>query len=161
MEDYSKFKQQARAIYRMMLLVLFFMIITAAGVLYLVYNPDLGSFRSTAPDSEYVEVEAPEEDDFDKIVDGIHQRTGLVDAEGLMAVVNNCTNCHSAQLVTQNRMNRERWFTTIKWMQETQNLWDLGKNEEIIVNYLVTNYPVEKKGRRANLKDIQWYDYQE
>ena len=161
MEDYTKFKQQARAIYRLMLLVLLLMIITGAGVLYLVSNPDLSNFRSTTPDAEYVEIKVPAEDDFDKIVNGVHQRTGLVEAEGLMAVVNNCTNCHSAQLITQNRMNRERWFATIRWMQETQNLWDLGKNEEIIVNYLVTNYPVEKKGRRANLMDIEWYDYQE
>lgn len=161
MEDHSKFKQQVRAIYRLLLLVMFFMAITAAGVLYLVSNPDLSNFGITTTETEYVEVEVTEEDDFDKIVNGVHQRTGLVEADGLMAVVNNCTNCHSAQLITQNRMNRERWFATIKWMQETQNLWDLGKNEEVIVNYLVTNYPVEKKGRRANLKDIEWYDYQE
>ena len=161
MEDYSNFKQQARAIYRLMLLVLFFMTITAAGVIYLLSDPDLSSFRSNAPDSEYVEVELPEEEDFDKIVNGIHQRTGLKEADGLMAVVNNCTNCHSALLITQNRMDRDRWLTTIRWMQETQNLWDLGKNEEIIINYLVSNYPQEKKGRRANLKDIEWYDYQE
>ncbi|MGB5820395.1 MAG: monoheme cytochrome C, partial [Saonia sp.] len=75
--------------------------------------------------------------------------------------VNNCTNCHSAKLVTQNRMNRERWIATIRWMQETQNLWDLGNNEEIIVNYLVTNYPPKKKGRREILTDIDWYDLQE
>ncbi len=161
MEDYSKFKQQARAIYRLMLLVLFFMAITAAGVVYLVSNPDLSSFRSGSADMEYVEIKEVEEDDFDKIVNGIHQRTGLVEAEGLMAVVNNCTNCHSALLITQNRMNHERWLTTIRWMQETQNLWDLGKNEEIIINYLVSNYPPEKKGRRASLKDIEWYEYQE
>ena len=42
-------------------------------------------------------------------------------------------------------MNAERWNTTIEWMQETQNLWDLGGNQEIIVNYLVKNYPVQKK----------------
>ena len=74
-----------------------------------------------------------------------------------MIVVNNCTNCHSAKLVIQNRMNKERWNATIKWMQETQNLWDLGGNQEIIVNYLVSNYPPEEKGRRMNLSNIDWY----
>ena len=108
---------------------------------------------------EYLAV--TEEDDFDKIENGIHIRTGLVDAEGLMTVVNNCTNCHSAKLVTQNRMNEERWISTIRWMQETQNLWDLGPNEEVIVNYLVTNYPPTKKGRREILKDIEWYELKE
>lgn len=93
-----------------------------------------------------------------EIVDGIHLRTGLIDSEGLMTVVANCTACHSAQLVIQNRMNKERWNSTIRWMQETQNLWDLGANQEVIVNYLVKNYPVNSKGRRGNLQDIEWYE---
>ena len=93
-----------------------------------------------------------------EIVDGIHVRTGLKDGEGLMTVVANCTACHSAQLVIQNRMNKERWDATIRWMQETQNLWDLGDNQEVIVNYLVKNYPVNSKGRRSNLQDIEWYE---
>ena len=95
---------------------------------------------------------------YSDVVDGIHQPTGLKYDEGMMAVVTHCTACHSAQLVIQNRMNRERWNATIRWMQETQNLWDLGDNQEVIVNYLVKNYPVSEKGRRAQLQDIEWYD---
>lgn len=98
------------------------------------------------------------DNDPDKIVNGIHVRTGFKDGEGLMTVVNTCTVCHSSKLVIQNRMNKERWNSTIKWMQETQNLWDLGENQEVIVNYLVKNYPILKKGRRDSLKDIEWYD---
>ena len=101
------------------------------------------------------------EDDFDKIENGIHVRTGFVEGEGLMTVVNNCTNCHSAKLVTQNRMNEEGWRATIVWMQETQNLWDLGKNEDIIVDYLATYYAPQKKGRRQNLANIEWYVLEE
>ena len=97
----------------------------------------------------------------DEIVDGIHVRTGLVDAPGLMLVVNNCTNCHSAKLVTQNRMSKEAWLTTIRWMQETQNLWNLGKNEDSIINYLATNYAPKHKGRRENLTDIEWYELED
>ncbi|MGA9269298.1 MAG: monoheme cytochrome C [Lutimonas sp.] len=96
--------------------------------------------------------------DPNRIENGIHVRTGLIDDDGLMTVVANCTACHSAQLVTQNRMNKERWNATIRWMQETQNLWDLGDNQEIIVNYLVKNYPPTEKGRRENIKNIEWYD---
>ena len=96
--------------------------------------------------------------DPNRIENGIHVRTGLIEDEGLITVVTHCTACHSAQLVTQNRMNKERWNATIRWMQETQNLWDLGENQEIIVNYLVKNYPPEEKGRRENLKNIEWYD---
>jgi hypothetical protein len=101
----------------------------------------------------------PTEEDRNRIENGIHLRTGLIDAEGMFVVVANCTNCHSAKLVTQNRMTVERWDETIKWMQETQNLWDLGENQEVIVNYLVTNYPPKKSsGRRANLTNIEWYE---
>ena len=96
-----------------------------------------------------------------EIVDGIHVRTGLKEGEGLMTVIGHCTACHSAQLIIQNRMNEEGWNTTIRWMQETQNLWELGDNQEIIVNYLVKNYPVIDKGRRENLENIQWYDFEE
>lgn len=92
------------------------------------------------------------------ITNGVHLKTGLKDAEGLMTVVTHCTACHSAELIIQNRMNEERWNATIRWMQETQNLWDLGDNQKVIVDYLVTNYPVEKKGRRQKLDDIDWYE---
>ncbi len=95
------------------------------------------------------------------IVDGIHVRTGLIDDEGLLTVIGNCTACHSAQLITQNRMNKEQWDATIRWMQESQNLWDLGDNQEVIVNYLVKNYPVVSKGRRQNLSEIEWYNLTE
>ncbi|CAN0574547.1 unnamed protein product, partial [Ectocarpus sp. 12 AP-2014] len=43
----------------------------------------------------------------------------------------------------------------------TQNLWDLGKNEAIIINYLVSNYPPKELGRRENLGEIEWYVLEE
>jgi hypothetical protein len=58
-------------------------------------------------------------------------------------------------------MNKENWMATIRWMQETQNLADLGLNEEIIVNYLVSNYPPVKKGRRTLLSSIEWYNLED
>ena len=131
-------------------------IVAAIGILFLLSNPDWTRKKASEVEPEYVSIQ--ESDDFDKIENGIHVRTGLIEADGLMTVVNNCTNCHSAKLVTQNRMNEERWIATIRWMQETQNLWDLGNNEAIIVNYLVTNYPPQKKGRREVLSDIEWYE---
>jgi hypothetical protein len=97
-------------------------------------------------------------DDFDRIENGIHLRTGLIDAPGRIETIGNCTTCHSSKLIIQNRMDKEHWVATIRWMQETQKLWDLGANEEVIINYLVTNYPPIKKGRRANLTDIEWYE---
>tara|TARA_B110000046_G_scaffold185661_1_gene228416 strand:- start:12751 stop:12927 length:177 start_codon:yes stop_codon:yes gene_type:complete len=58
-----------------------------------------------------------------------------------MTVVNNFTNCDSAKLLVQNKMSAESWNTTIKRMEETENLWGFLSNQEIIVNYSGTNYP--------------------
>lgn len=98
-------------------------------------------------------------DDLDKVVNGIHVQTGLVFAEGFELVRGTCTACHSAQLVTQNRATREGWLQMIRWMQETQGLWDLGKNEKPIVDYLAKHYAPDDVGRRANLDvaAIEWY----
>ena len=93
-----------------------------------------------------------------EVVDGIHVETGLIDAPGLQLVIQNCTNCHSSKLISQNRMNMAGWSSTIKWMQETQNLWDLGDSEAAILKYLAANYAPKKKGRRANLENIEWYE---
>lgn len=148
----NTFRIQVRKVYRLLALLFVLFVVTGGGLVYYMVNPNMFDSKS-----EYV-VSEPIEVDEDRIENGIHVRTGLIDAEGLMLVVNNCTNCHSSKLVTQNRMNAERWNATIKWMQETQNLWDLGRNQEVIVNYLVTNYPPKTKGRRAVLTDIDWYE---
>lgn len=158
MNQQDTFKNSVKKVYRLLLVLFVMILVMASSVIYLMVDPDLSMLRSTGATSEYVAVV---EDDYDKIENGVHIRTGLIEAEGLMEVVNNCTNCHSSKLVTQNRMNKDRWIATIRWMQETQNLWDLGGNEEIIVNYLVTNYPPSKKGRREVLTNIEWYDLQE
>lgn len=160
MSDHQDFRKQVKEIHRLMLLLFILMGLTGIGVIFLLSEPELMRSGIKPSEMEYVNI-TEEEDDFDKIENGIHLRTGLKEGEGLMAVVNNCTNCHSAQLVIQNRMNEERWLATIRWMQETQNLWDLGNNEEIIIKYLVTNYPTTKKGRRANLQNIEWYELED
>lgn len=124
------------------------------GLLYFrVYDPTFSLFVKKDKVAEII--------DEDKIENGIHLRTGFVEDKGLMTVVNNCTNCHSSKLVIQNRMNADRWNATIKWMQETQNLWALGDNQKIIVDYLVKNYPPIEKGRREGLTNIAWYELKE
>ncbi|WP_276166623.1 monoheme cytochrome C [Zobellia alginiliquefaciens] len=155
--DHDKLKQEFQGFYRILILACVIVALFSVAMIYLMADPDLSSFKSSEHNSEMVDVPV-EEDDFDKIENGIHVRTGFVEAPGMMETVQNCTNCHSAKLVMQNRMNKERWKSTIKWMQETQNLWDLGKNEDIIIDYLVTNYPPKKKGRREVLTDIEWYE---
>lgn len=158
-ERCTKFRENVRGIYRLMLVLCSFIgVITIMGI-YIMTDPTLSAFKNQTPEETVVAI--PNEDDYDKIENGIHVRTGFIDAPGLMETVNNCTNCHSSKLVIQNHMNKEGWVATIRWMQETQNLWDLGKNEEVIVDYLVTNYPPKEMGRRENLNDIEWYNLEE
>ncbi len=95
--------------------------------------------------------------DDDLIEDGVHVASGLIVDEGFIQVKASCTSCHSGKLITQNRATRKGWKKMIIWMQETQNLWDLGQNEDIILDYLAKNYAPEDKGRRPNLTNIEWY----
>ncbi|WP_233269095.1 hypothetical protein [Paraglaciecola sp. L1A13] len=81
---------------------------------------------------------------------GIDPISGFVIKPGFEIVRANCTACHSGKLVTQNHMSRERWLTTIRWMQKTQNLWPLPQEKQIL-DYLSANYGERTSGRRAPL----------
>ena len=149
-QNSSEYKKLIKKAERLAYSAIFLMSISI-GLLFLkIYDPTLSIFQGKQEVAEVI--------DEDLIENGIHVRTGFVDDVGLMTVVNNCTNCHSSKLVIQNRMNEDRWNATIKWMQETQNLWPLGDNQKIIVDYLVKNYPPVEKGRRASLTNINWYE---
>ena len=99
------------------------------------------------------------EGDDDRVEKGIHIATGLKYDENFELVRAQCTACHSGKLVAQNRATREGWQQMIRWMQATQGLWDLGKKEPIILDYLAKHYAPQEVGRRANLEvaDIEWY----
>ena len=92
------------------------------------------------------------------IENGIHLESGLIVDEGYVIVRGVCGACHSLDLVTQNKATRDGWKDIIVWMQQTQNLSDLGENETLILDYLAKNYAPTEQGRRAQLKDIEWYD---
>ena len=66
-------------------------------------------------------------------------------------VVAHCTACHSSALITQNRMTREGWLNTIRWMQKKQGLWPLGDHETLVLDYLEKHYFPENSGRRKPL----------
>lgn len=62
----------------------------------------------------------------------------------------NCTACHSAKLITQQRGTAAQWLAMIRWMQKKQNLWQFDPvTEERIVAYLAENYPPDAARRRA------------
>ena len=81
----------------------------------------------------------------------IDTKTGLVIAPGFEVVSVQCTVCHSALLVTQNRASREGWLSMIRWMQETQGLWPLGEQELVVLDYLAEHYGPQHLGRRPPL----------
>lgn len=93
----------------------------------------------------------------DNIQDGIHQPTGFIAAEGLESMLRHCVSCHSSKLIIQNRATEEGWRSMIKWMYETQNLPQLGDQEDIIVSYLSNHYAPEDTGRRKSLEIDDWY----
>ncbi|UII78185.1 monoheme cytochrome C [Flagellimonas sp. CMM7] len=151
MSSENEFKKQVRGLYQKLIAAFGLIAFAVFIFIYVALNP---SILQNEPEETAI-ITIPEVEG--KIENGIHVATGFVDAEGLTEVIQNCTNCHSAKLVTQNRMTKEGWVATIRWMQETQNLWDLGNQEEAIVNYLAINYAPQKKGRREVLTDIEWY----
>lgn len=97
--------------------------------------------------------------DADRVENGIHVATGMVYDENFETVRRACTSCHSSKLVTQNRATRDGWKQMIVWMQATQGLPDLGKNEVKILDYLAKNYAPSDVGRRKILDQdaIEWY----
>ena len=94
----------------------------------------------------------------DRVENGIHLASGLIADKGYNLVAATCGSCHSTKLVTQNRATKDGWRDMIRWMQKTQKLWDLGLNEEIILDYLAKNYPPVESGRRKNIINIKWYE---
>ncbi|MCA1751736.1 MAG: monoheme cytochrome C [Cryomorphaceae bacterium] len=107
-----------------------------------------------------VEKEEPVPDFMAEVKDGIHVPSGLKAGTHLELVLGNCLACHSADVIRNTRLSKEGWNSIIEWMQEKQNLWDLGNNHDKIVAYLSENYAPEAQGRRRNLaiKANDWYE---
>ena len=78
------------------------------------------------------------------------EATGLIIDDGWMMVRAHCGGCHSHKLVTAQRADRQTWTDIIRWMQETQNLWQFDPaTEDTILTYLAANYPPQPNRRRA------------
>jgi hypothetical protein len=76
----------------------------------------------------------------------------LVDDDGWELVYGNCSGCHSLALVVGQRGDRGLWLRLIRWMQDTQNLWQFDPEiEDRILTYLATNYSPGSWTRRAPL----------
>jgi hypothetical protein len=80
--------------------------------------------------------------------------SGLKISEGWLQVQATCTECHSAQLISQNSGSREVWKSRLRWMQDTQGLGQLTINlEDTILDYLASNYGQKAASRRAGIPD--------
>ncbi len=136
--------------------------ILCAAFLYIGFGDkfDFNFHQQAIKQSTYANSQSSfDDEDWDKVENGIHVASGLVYVDNFDIIRANCTACHSGKLVAQNRATREGWQQMIRWMQETQGLWDLGKNEPIILDYLAKYYAPKEVGRRANLDmaEVEWY----
>lgn len=78
--------------------------------------------------------------------------TGLAIDTGWELASAHCGACHSHRLVTAQRGDAEFWRRTIRWMQKTQNLWQIPEDQEqILIDYLARNYNETDWGRRPAL----------
>lgn len=126
---------------------IFVLLILVMGLGWMAYeNPDL--FKPSVSEPEIVLTT-----DLITLTEG-----DFIEGEHKLLVIANCTGCHSGKLVTQNRATREGWTNMIRWMQRTQNLKDLGADEQKILDYLTKNYAPTEQGRRANLEVKEWYN---
>jgi cytochrome c5 len=86
----------------------------------------------------------------------IDPATGLVIARGWELVSGHCGACHSYRLITTQRGDAQFWRSTIRWMQRTQNLWQIPPEQEtVLVSYLAENYNETDWGRRPPLPASQ------
>jgi len=79
-------------------------------------------------------------------------QTGLVIEPGWELVRAHCGGCHSYDLVVAQRGNEAFWRQTIRWMQSTQNLWEIpAAQERRMLEYLASVYGATQWGRRPPL----------
>ena len=134
------------------------MVIGVVALVHYIISPWQLNFESEpAPTTTALTYEAPAPE----FENGIHLRTGFKEGDNLDIVIANCTSCHSSKMVIQNKATRDGWKSMIRWMQETQGLWDLGENEPLILDYLAKYYAPEKAGRRQPLTNIDWYELED
>lgn len=158
MENKQNDRQLLDSLYRSLVFLLnFFVVIVVCILSYFLFGDHIAEWMKPRAKTVVASTSKPESATEDRVENGKDLMSGLIAASGYKTVRSNCTACHSAQLITQNRASRDGWKAMIKWMQATQGLWDLGENEAIILDYLAANYAPQEVGRRAPLEEVEYY----
>jgi len=90
--------------------------------------------------------------------ENIDPQSGLIIDSGYNTVKKQCTICHSAQLISQNKASYREWLKTIRWMQKEQGMRELSQqDEELILKYLTKHYSPKQSSRRAVLSVEKWH----
>lgn len=67
--------------------------------------------------------------------------SGLPEGPGQLETFGNCTGCHSAMIITQQRFDRRTWDEVLDWMVESQGMWVMPpETRETVLEYLVTHF---------------------
>lgn len=79
----------------------------------------------------------------------INPDTGLIIDENSPLVEAHCLACHGSNLITNMRASKNAWLAAIRWMQESEGLWEIpAEDEEKILNYLTKYYGEKYETRR-------------
>lgn len=156
-EERKKLIRKINASYNTWVAIFFISVVT-----YILLEFDAPFMQDEFWQDQEVVVEMVDPDDVmrDSVLNGVHVLSGLPAEGNYKLVVSYCGRCHSYELVTQNKGSRAYWKEVIVWMQETQDLQDLGEHEDLILDYLARYLAPEEKGRRPPLDqdEIEWYE---
>ena len=90
---------------------------------------------------------------------------GLPLGKGVKLVLDNCTVCHSTDIVLQNHMSRKNWKKTITLMQQERGMARLKKQDQkIILDYLskyqgIDGDSISSKAVRKKNNPMYHFDY--
>jgi len=90
---------------------------------------------------------------------------GLQVGKGIKLVLDNCTVCHSADIILQNHMSRKNWKKTIALMRQERGMANLKKHDQkIILDYLskyqgIDGNSISSKTMRKKNNPMHDFDY--
>ncbi|MED5353380.1 MAG: hypothetical protein VX429_03055 [Nitrospinota bacterium] len=83
--------------------------------------------------------------------------------KGVKLVLENCTVCHSADIILQNHMSRKAWEKTIALMQKERGMGKLNKRDrKIILDYLTKFQGIDgssTSSKTIRKKNNSMYDF--